>query len=160
MTVVVTVNVEARYRGFLASAMLEIAPGVYTSPKMTSGIRERVWGVLTRWHDELGNGSIVMTWRDPAAVGEQRIRTLGGGSQDNCGCRRHIFGEALTAHIVSGRGVCPETDLGLTFAVVLQRPSAGKCFLRGSPRSRGDRPYFDPGVHVRMLPTVPPLARG
>ena len=27
MTVVVTVNVEARYRGFLASAMLEIAPG-------------------------------------------------------------------------------------------------------------------------------------
>ena len=77
MTVVVTVNVEARYRGFLASAMLEIAPGVYTSPKMTSGIRERVWGILTRWHDELGNGSIVMTWRDPAAVGEQRIRTLG-----------------------------------------------------------------------------------
>ena len=77
MTVVVTVNVEARYRGFLASAMLEIAPGVYTSPKMTSGIRERVWDVLTRWHDELGNGSIVMTWRDPSAVGEQRIRTLG-----------------------------------------------------------------------------------
>ena len=77
MTIVVTVNVEARYRGFLASAMLEIAPGVYTSPKMTSGIRERVWDVLTRWHDELGNGSIVMTWRDPAAVGEQRIRTLG-----------------------------------------------------------------------------------
>ena len=27
MTVVVTVNVEGRYRGFLASAMLEIAPG-------------------------------------------------------------------------------------------------------------------------------------
>ena len=77
MTVVVTINVEARFRGFLASAMLEIAPGVYTSPKMTSGIRERVWDVLTRWHDELRNGSIVMTWRDPAAVGEQRIRTLG-----------------------------------------------------------------------------------
>ena len=77
MTVVVTINVEARFRGFLASTMLEIAPGVYTSPKLTSGIRERVWDVLTRWHDELGNGSIVMTWRDPAAVGEQRIRTLG-----------------------------------------------------------------------------------
>ena len=41
MTVVVTVNVEARYRGFLASVMLEIAPGVYTSPNMTRGIRER-----------------------------------------------------------------------------------------------------------------------
>ena len=27
MTVVVTINVEGRYRGFLASVMLEIAPG-------------------------------------------------------------------------------------------------------------------------------------
>ena len=77
MTVVVTVNVEGRYRGFLASAMLEIAPGVYTSPQMTTGIRERIWDVLSRWYYELGQGSIVMTWRDPSAVGEQRIRTLG-----------------------------------------------------------------------------------
>ena len=77
MTVVVTVNVEGRYRGFLASAMLEIAPGVYTAPMMTSGIRDRVWDVLSRWYAEMGDGSIVMTWRDPSAVGEQRIRTLG-----------------------------------------------------------------------------------
>lgn len=77
MTVVVTVNVEGRYRGFLASAMLEIAPGVYTSPMMTVGIRDRVWDVLSRWHAQSGEGSIVMTWRDPSAVGEQRIRTLG-----------------------------------------------------------------------------------
>ena len=77
MTIVVTVNVEGRYRGFLASAMLEIAPGVYTSPGMTAGIRNRIWDVLTRWHGELGKGTIVMTWRDPTAVGEQSIRTLG-----------------------------------------------------------------------------------
>ena len=77
MTIVVTVNVEGRYRGFLASAMLEIAPGVYTAPMMTGGIRDRVWDVLSRWYAELGEGSIVMTWRDPSAVGEQRIRTLG-----------------------------------------------------------------------------------
>ena len=77
MTVVVKVNVEARYRGFLASAMLEIAPGVYTAPQMTSGIRERVWDVVSRWYYELGQGSIVMTWRDPSAVGEQRILSLG-----------------------------------------------------------------------------------
>ena len=56
MTVVVTVNVAARYRGFLASAMLEIAPGVYTAPRMTSGIRERVWAVLATWYAELGGG--------------------------------------------------------------------------------------------------------
>ena len=77
MTVVVTVNVEGRYRGFLASAMLEIAPGVYTAPMMTSGIRDRIWNVLSRWYYELGQGSIVMTWHDPSAVGEQQIRTLG-----------------------------------------------------------------------------------
>ena len=77
MTVIVTVNVEGRYRGFLASAMLEIASGVYTSPNMTSGIRERIWEVLSEWYYQLGQGSIVMTWRDPGAVSEQEIRTLG-----------------------------------------------------------------------------------
>ena len=77
MTVVVTVNVEARYRGFLASVMLEIAPGVYTSPRMTSGIRDRIWDVLSKWHYDSGRGAIVMKWSDPAAIGEQRIRLLG-----------------------------------------------------------------------------------
>ena len=77
MTVVVTINVAARYRGFLASTMLEIAPGVYTSPNMTKGIRGRVWDVLSGWYAELQQGSIVMTWRDPSAVGGQSIRVLG-----------------------------------------------------------------------------------
>lgn len=77
MTVVVTVNVEARYRGFLASVMLEIAPGVYTSPRMTSGIRDRIWEVLTGWYNELDRGAIVMTWSDPEAIGEQQTRLLG-----------------------------------------------------------------------------------
>ena len=77
MTVIVTTNVEARYRGFLASAMLEIAPGVYTSPNMTSGIRDRIWEVLSEWYAQLGQGSIVMTWRSPSAVSGQEIRTLG-----------------------------------------------------------------------------------
>lgn len=77
MTVVVTVNVEARNRGFLASVMLEIAPGVYTSPRMTSGIRDRIWDVLSKWYYDSGQGAIVMTWSDPEAVGEQRIRLLG-----------------------------------------------------------------------------------
>lgn len=77
MTLVVTVNVEACYRGFLPSVMLEIAPGVYSSPRLTTGIRERIWSVLMRWHATLGNGSIVMTWRDPAAPGGQQLRLLG-----------------------------------------------------------------------------------
>ena len=82
MTVIVTINVEARYRGFLASAMLEVAPGVYTAPAMTHGIRERVWDVVARWHNELRNGSILMTWRDTRASGQQQIRTLGTPPKD------------------------------------------------------------------------------
>ena len=82
MTIIITVNVEARYRGFLASAMLEIAPGLYTSPNMTSGIRERIWDVLRRWYYELGQGAIVMTWRDPSGVSDQQVRTLGEAPKD------------------------------------------------------------------------------
>lgn len=82
MTVIVTINVEARYRGFLASAMLEIAPGVYTAPRLTHGIRERIWDVLTRWYAALGTGSIVMTWRDPGAPEGQYIRSLGAPPKD------------------------------------------------------------------------------
>lgn len=37
MTVIVTRDVAQRFRGFLSSVMLEIAPGVYTSPTMTRG---------------------------------------------------------------------------------------------------------------------------
>ena len=46
-TLVVTRDVEERHRGFLISVMLEIAPGVYVSPRMSQGVRERVWSVLT-----------------------------------------------------------------------------------------------------------------
>jgi CRISPR-associated protein Cas2 len=77
MVVVVTRDVADRFRGFLASAMLEIAPGVYTAPRMSKGVRERVWAVLTDWHRQLGGGAILMTWRDPSEACGQGIRTLG-----------------------------------------------------------------------------------
>ena len=77
MTVVVTRNVEDRYRGFLASCMLEIAAGVYTGPRMTPAVRERIWKVLAEWHATLGQGSIVMTWREPSDPGGQGLRLLG-----------------------------------------------------------------------------------
>ena len=43
--------------------MLEVAPGVYVSPDLSSGVRERVWGVLEDWFTALGNGAVVMLWR-------------------------------------------------------------------------------------------------
>ena len=85
MTVIVTRNVAPRFRGFLASAALEIAPGVYTGPRMSKGVRERIWQVLSDWFEakptigqqDEQKASIVMTWRDKSAPGGQSVLTLG-----------------------------------------------------------------------------------
>ena len=76
-TMIVTRDVEARYRGFLTSVMLEVAPGVYVSPRMSAAVRERVWNVLADWWSALGRGSIVMVWREKHAAGDLAIETLG-----------------------------------------------------------------------------------
>lgn len=77
LTMVVTRDVEMRYRGFLTSLMLEVAPGVYVAPDMSAAVRQRVWQVMTDWWMALGRGSLVLIWRDTAAVGNLRIETLG-----------------------------------------------------------------------------------
>lgn len=77
MVVIVTSNVADRFRGFLASCMLEIAPGVYTAPRMSRAVRERVWIVLREWYEQFGGSSIVMTWRDSGEPCGQGIATLG-----------------------------------------------------------------------------------
>ena len=77
ISMVVTRNVEARYRGFLTSLMLEVAPGVYVAPDLSASVRTRVWNVLSAWWATLGRGSVVLVWRDPKAVGKLRIETLG-----------------------------------------------------------------------------------
>lgn len=76
-TVVVTRDVEARYRGFLASAMLEVAPGVYVAPRMSAGVRDRIWSVLSDWRHALGRGALILLYPDPKAAGGLAIRTLG-----------------------------------------------------------------------------------
>lgn len=76
-TLVVTRDVETRYRGFLTSVMLEVAPGVYIAPNLTAGVRTRLWDAMTNWWSELGNGAVIMVWRDPAAAGKLRIEILG-----------------------------------------------------------------------------------
>lgn len=76
MVVIVTRDVAERIRGFLSSCMLEIAPGIYTGPRMTTGVRERIWAVLRDWHPQTG-GSIVMTWRDRTHPAGQGLLLLG-----------------------------------------------------------------------------------
>lgn len=77
MVIIVTRDVADRFRGFLASVMLEIAPCVYTAPRMNAGVRERIWKVIEEWFTGLGGGSIVMTWSDSSLPSGQGIRTLG-----------------------------------------------------------------------------------
>ncbi|MDP2760153.1 MAG: type I-E CRISPR-associated endoribonuclease Cas2e [Sideroxyarcus sp.] len=77
LVVIVTRDVADRYRGFLSSTMLEIAPTVYISPRMNTGVRLRIWNVLTDWHESEPNGSIVMVWRDINKTGSVGIANLG-----------------------------------------------------------------------------------
>ncbi len=77
MTIVVTRDVESRYRGFLASVMLEVSPGVYVSPDLSSGVRERIWAVINDWYGHLRKGAVVFIWRDRTSSGNLNLRHLG-----------------------------------------------------------------------------------
>jgi CRISPR-associated protein Cas2 len=77
LVTIVTRDVADRFHGFLSSVMLEVAPGVFISPRMSKGVRERVWDVLMDWHHALGCGSIVMVWRDPKETGGIGLAHLG-----------------------------------------------------------------------------------
>lgn len=77
MTVVVTRKVSSRVRGLLASAMLELAPGVYSAPRISPAVRDRIWEVLKDWFPNERDASIVMTWQERSVPGGQAVRTLG-----------------------------------------------------------------------------------
>ncbi len=76
MTVVVTRNVPDRIRGFLASSMLEVGPGVYTGSNISAAVRDRIWDVLEAWFPAT-DSSIVMVWADARIPGGQSVRALG-----------------------------------------------------------------------------------
>jgi len=77
MTVVVTRDVADRYRGFLASIMLEAGPGLFVAPELSRTVRQRIWAVLADWWDGMPGGSILMVWKDDSASGRLGLLTLG-----------------------------------------------------------------------------------
>ena len=103
MTLIVTRDVAARYRGFLASVMPELAPGVYVSTDLSKGVRERIWTVACDWWEDAPGGSIVMAYPDKAAPGMLGVRVLGLPAvelADVDGLRvvvRRTIGEGLSA---------------------------------------------------------------
>jgi CRISPR-associated protein Cas2 len=82
MTVVLTLDVEDRYRGFLSSCMLEVSPCCYVAPNMSKGVRERLWAVMEAWHGTLRRGTITMLWRQSDAVGSLGMLLLGEPTKD------------------------------------------------------------------------------
>lgn len=77
MTVVVTRNVSSRVRGFLASVMLKLAPGVYSAPRLSPAVRERVWQVLEQWFPNEREASLILLWQESSIPGGQAVRVLG-----------------------------------------------------------------------------------
>lgn len=77
MTVVVTRNVPMRSRGFLASCMLEVSVGIYTHPRMSKAVRDRVWNVLEEWFGKTIDASVVMMYADGSQDSGQSVRILG-----------------------------------------------------------------------------------
>lgn len=77
LVTIVTRDVADRFRGFLASVMLEVAPCTYVSPRMSKGVRERVWTVMSDWYAAESRGSIVMIWREREATGGVGLAHLG-----------------------------------------------------------------------------------
>lgn len=82
MTVVVTRNASPRTRGFLASCMLEAAPGVYTSPRMNAGVGERVWAVVSDWTLGVEGASAVLLWQDSREPSGQGLLVVGEPARD------------------------------------------------------------------------------
>jgi len=75
--VVLTRDVADRYRGFLASVLAEVAPGVYIAANLTTGIRDRSWGVLEKWWNTAPGGSVIMVFADRNAPSGMTVRTIG-----------------------------------------------------------------------------------
>ena len=116
MTVVVTRNLPDRFRGFLASCMCEIAPGVYTAPRMTAGVRERVWAVVSDWYTPHPDRALVMTWENRRLPGGQDFRTLGVP-------RKHLA--ELHGIFLARRELSEDEVRSLTTASDEQPPKAG-----------------------------------
>jgi CRISPR-associated protein Cas2 len=78
MTIAVTRNAPGRFRGFLASTMVEIVPGIYVAPRMKKAVRERIWNVMMDWSSLLDtDGGVVLFWKSRNAPSGLGMRSIG-----------------------------------------------------------------------------------
>jgi CRISPR-associated protein Cas2 len=78
MTIAVTRNAPGRFRGYLASCMLEVAPGVYVAPRMKKPVRQRVWNTVMSWSELLpSDGGIALFWKSRNAASGLGMKVVG-----------------------------------------------------------------------------------
>jgi CRISPR-associated protein Cas2 len=83
MTIAVTRNLPGRFHGFLASCLLEIAPGVYATPRMRKAVRERLWSVMADWEAFIpDDGGLLMLWADDESPSGMGMQTLGWSKKE------------------------------------------------------------------------------
>lgn len=70
-------NKPARFKGFLASVMLEIAPNTFVAPRFKRAALDRVWEVLRDWHAAAPEGYVIALIGSSEPRGVPEIRTLG-----------------------------------------------------------------------------------
>jgi CRISPR-associated protein Cas2 len=75
MTVLVTRNASDRLRGFLASSMLEMAPGVYVLARMSASVRDAIWNVVEAWNQS--DSYAIMLWKSTKNVNLVSVRLIG-----------------------------------------------------------------------------------
>lgn len=83
MTIIVTRNLPGRFHGFLASCLLEVAPGVYATPKLNKAVRERLWDVMSKWISEIpDDGGLLLVYPDKNAPSRIGMVSLGWPKRD------------------------------------------------------------------------------
>jgi CRISPR-associated protein Cas2 len=57
--------------------MLELTAGVYSAPRISPAVRQRIWQVVTGWFSLEQDASIIMVWQDREVPGGLMVKTLG-----------------------------------------------------------------------------------
>lgn len=83
MTLIITRNLPGRFHGFLASCLLEVAPGVYATPRLRKAVRERLWTVMSKWISEIPeDGGLLLVYPDKSAPSRIGMVSLGWPKRD------------------------------------------------------------------------------
>jgi CRISPR-associated protein Cas2 len=79
ITVAITNNAPAKYRGYLSSCFLEILPTVYVSSKISKRTRIKIQETLKEWwaSEPINHFDICLIWSDPKEVGGIGVFNLG-----------------------------------------------------------------------------------